>query len=145
MTVAWVIFRSAIATFEPRSASTMLPGPRCRAHANVSLLLHVRVGGGPPDLAVRGARCAGTGGTADENFARWHDVHESLFERRRREVFKPEDWRFEFTFLPFYLVHRRGPFSFIKICANKKIVEERRGDYPEAGINLEYEGKTNLK
>ena len=23
--------------------------------------------------------------------------------------------------------------------------EERRGDYPEAGINLEYEGKTNLK
>ena len=33
----------------------------------------------------------------------------------------------------------------IKICANKKIGEERRGDYPEAGINLEYEGKTNLK
>jgi len=38
-----------------------------------------------------------------------------------------------------------GPFSSIKICANKKIGEERRGDYPEAGINLEYEGKTNLK
>ena len=35
--------------------------------------------------------------------------------------------------------------SLIKICANKKIGEERRGDYPEAGINLEYEGKTNLK
>jgi len=33
----------------------------------------------------------------------------------------------------------------IKICANKKIGEERRGDYPEAGTNLEYEGKTNLK
>jgi hypothetical protein len=33
----------------------------------------------------------------------------------------------------------------IKICANKKIGEERRGDYPEAAINLEYEGKTNLK
>ena len=33
----------------------------------------------------------------------------------------------------------------IEICANKKIGEERRGDYPEAGINLEYEGKTNLK
>ena len=33
----------------------------------------------------------------------------------------------------------------IKICANKKIGEERRGDYPEAGINLDYEGKTNLK
>jgi hypothetical protein len=31
------------------------------------------------------------------------------------------------------------------ICANKKIGEERRGDYPEAGINLEYEGNTNLK
>jgi len=29
--------------------------------------------------------------------------------------------------------------------ANKKIGEERRGDYPEAAINLEYEGKTNLK
>jgi hypothetical protein len=28
---------------------------------------------------------------------------------------------------------------------NKKIGEERRGDYREAGINLEYEGKTNLK
>ena len=27
----------------------------------------------------------------------------------------------------------------------KKIGEERRGDYPEAEINLEYEGKTNLK
>jgi hypothetical protein len=24
----------------------------------------------------------------------------------------------------------------IKICANKKIGEERRGGYPEAGINL---------
>ena len=35
--------------------------------------------------------------------------------------------------------------SIIKICANKKIGEERRGDYPEAEINLEYEGKTNLK
>ena len=33
----------------------------------------------------------------------------------------------------------------IKICASKKIGEERRGDYPEAGINLEYKGKTNLK
>jgi hypothetical protein len=42
------------------------------------------------------------------------------------------------------LVHRRGSV-LIKICANKKIGEERRGDYPEAGINLEYDGKTNLK
>jgi hypothetical protein len=33
----------------------------------------------------------------------------------------------------------------IKICANKKIGEERRGDYPESGINLEYKGKTDLK
>jgi hypothetical protein len=52
-----------------------------------------------------------------------------------------------------YLVHRavtraevNWPRSvLIKICANKKIGEERGGDYPEAGINLEYEGKTNLK
>jgi hypothetical protein len=52
-----------------------------------------------------------------------------------------------------HLVHRavtraevNWPRSvLIKICANKKIGEERRGDYPEAGINLEYEGKTNLK
>jgi hypothetical protein len=47
-----------------------------------------------------------------------------------------------------YLVHRRGPLLLIvKICANKikKIGEERRGDYPEAGISLEYEEKTNLK
>ena len=42
------------------------------------------------------------------------------------------------------LVHHRRSV-LIKICTNKKIGEERRGDYPEAGINLEYEGKTNLK
>ena len=37
--------------------------------------------------------------------------------------------------------------AVVSVCANKKIEvkSEARGDYPEAGINLEYEGKTNLK
>jgi hypothetical protein len=46
-----------------------------------------------------------------------------------------------------YLVFIAPRSVLIKICANKKIGEERRGEtiLKQESRNLEYEGKTNLK
>ena len=48
-------------------------------------------------------------------------------------------------FTYYYLLIIAEVRSHQDLRQQKKIGEERRGDYPEAGINLEYEGKTNLK
>ena len=75
---------------------------------------------------------------------RWNDLHKEAKPAHTIRLLIIDEGRVRKGGLDRHLSGLSGssPRSvLIKICANKKIGEERRGDYPEAGINLEYKGR----